>query len=116
VSVTVTPLSVERLFPSIPHVTECQNSHQEGHSDDRSANMDATPPPLGVKLTGYKLLFMTTEYSNLQGPINRADDIGLGLRNVPDNRVSQCCLFTNDIEVPIDDVKAILGRHLRRLE
>jgi hypothetical protein len=60
VSVTVIPLSVELshlpyLLPSIPQ------DRQGEHDDDRSA--DATPPPLGVKLTGYRLVFMTTLFS-----------------------------------------------------
>jgi len=37
-------------------------SDQEEHSDDRAAGMDTTPP-LGVKLTGYRLVFMTTVFS-----------------------------------------------------
>ncbi|KAF8260537.1 hypothetical protein EI94DRAFT_890007 [Lactarius quietus] len=33
----------------------------EGPGGDHSADMDATPPPpLGIKLTGYRLVFMTT--------------------------------------------------------
>jgi hypothetical protein len=39
-----------------------KTSHQEEHGDDRSADMDATPPPLGVKLTGYGL-FMASVFS-----------------------------------------------------
>jgi len=43
--------------------SERQNSGQleEGHggSDDRWADMDAAPPPLGVKLTVYRLLNLT---------------------------------------------------------
>jgi len=42
---------------------ERQKSDQEGYGDNRSADMDATPPPLGVKLTGYRLLNMTTVFS-----------------------------------------------------
>ena len=39
-----------------------QNSNHELPGSDRSVDMDATPLPLGVKLTGYKLLFMTTVF------------------------------------------------------
>lgn len=38
-------------------------SDQEGHGDDHAADMDAALPPLGVKLTGYRLLNMTTVFS-----------------------------------------------------
>jgi hypothetical protein len=43
-----------------------QKSDQEGHggASDRSADMDtSTPAPLGVKLTGYRLLNVTTVFS-----------------------------------------------------
>jgi hypothetical protein len=45
--------TIHRLGPS-----ERQNSGQEEHDDDRSADRDATPPPLGVKFTVYRLLMM----------------------------------------------------------
>ncbi|KAF8258978.1 hypothetical protein EI94DRAFT_1814222 [Lactarius quietus] len=35
----------------------------EGHGGDCSVDKDATLPPLGVKLTGYRLLFMMTIFS-----------------------------------------------------
>ena len=38
-----------------------QNCDQEEHGDDYSA--DTTPPSLGVKLTGYRLVFVTTVLS-----------------------------------------------------
>jgi hypothetical protein len=66
----------------------------------------------GVRLTDYRpglhndsiFIWNCKEYSSLQGPINRTDDISLGLRSVPDDCVSQCCLYslfyiTNDIAV-----------------
>jgi len=53
----------EHLTVSLPQPSDRQNSDQEGHGDDRSADMDATPPPLGVKLTVYRLVFMTTVLS-----------------------------------------------------
>ncbi|KAF8260533.1 hypothetical protein EI94DRAFT_889905 [Lactarius quietus] len=34
----------------------------EGDGGDCSADMDAMPPPLGAKLTGYRLAFMTTVF------------------------------------------------------
>ncbi|KAN0131800.1 hypothetical protein V8E53_010328 [Lactarius tabidus] len=36
------------------------HSNHEAPSSDRSVDMDAMPPPLGVKLTGYRLVFMVT--------------------------------------------------------
>ncbi|KAH8988348.1 hypothetical protein EDB92DRAFT_1872102 [Lactarius akahatsu] len=44
---------------SIGLAVRCQEGDQEERSDDRSANVDAAPPPLGVKLTGYRLLNIT---------------------------------------------------------
>lgn len=38
-------------------------SDQEEHGDDHSADMDAALHPLGVKLTGYRLLNMTIIFS-----------------------------------------------------
>ncbi|KAI9435757.1 hypothetical protein H4582DRAFT_1968557 [Lactarius indigo] len=38
-------------------------SDQEGYGDDLSADVDAAPPPLGVNLTGYRLLNMATVFS-----------------------------------------------------
>jgi hypothetical protein len=40
-----------------------QKSDQEESGDGLSANMDTTPPPLGVKLTGHRLLNMTSVFS-----------------------------------------------------
>jgi len=40
-----------------------RNSDLEGRDSDCLADKDPTSPPLGVKLTGYKLLFMTTIFS-----------------------------------------------------
>ena len=39
-----------------------RQSDQEEYGDDRSSDVDATPPPLGVKLTSYRLLNMTTVF------------------------------------------------------
>lgn len=39
------------------------SSDQEGYGDDHLADMDVTSPPLGVNLTGYRLLNMTTVFS-----------------------------------------------------
>ncbi|KAN0127279.1 hypothetical protein V8E53_014883 [Lactarius tabidus] len=50
------------VFPSRRSVG-LSASDQEGHGDDHSADMDAALPPLGVKLTGYRLLNMTTVFS-----------------------------------------------------
>ena len=49
-------------------MTICQllKSDQEGHGNNHSApsaDMDAALPPLGVKLTGYRLLNMMTVFS-----------------------------------------------------
>ncbi|KAH9001844.1 hypothetical protein EDB86DRAFT_404581 [Lactarius hatsudake] len=41
----------------------CQESDQEEHGDVRLANRDATPPPLGAKLTSYRLLNITIVFS-----------------------------------------------------
>ena len=38
--------------------SDCDNSNREELGDDHSVSAEATPPPLGVKLTGYKLFFM----------------------------------------------------------
>ena len=67
VRVILIPLSVElsllpSLLPSFRQLLD-QDSGQEEHGNDRSADMDATPPPLGVKLTAYRLVFMTTVLS-----------------------------------------------------
>ena len=37
-------------------------SNREELGDDHSVNAETTPPPLGVKLTGYKLFFMATVF------------------------------------------------------
>ncbi|KAH9034545.1 hypothetical protein EDB84DRAFT_62163 [Lactarius hengduanensis] len=59
--------SVDRILrwrrTALGLAVRCQESDQEEHSDDRSANMDATPPPLGAKLTGYRLLNITIVFS-----------------------------------------------------
>jgi len=52
-----------QLATSIPRPSDRQNSNQEGHGDDRLADVDPTPPPLGVKLTVYRLVVMTTVLS-----------------------------------------------------
>ena len=67
VSARLIPLSVElsllpSLLPSFRQLSD-QDSGQEGHGNDCLADMDATPPPLGVKLTAYRLVFMTTVLS-----------------------------------------------------
>jgi len=53
----------EHLTVSLPQPSDRQNSDQEGHGDDRLPDKDATPPSLGVKLTVYRLVFMTTVLS-----------------------------------------------------
>ena len=63
-SVTVTPLSVElSLLPCLFVSNPQPLGRQEEHGDDRLAEKDATRPPLGVKLTGYRLVFMTIVFS-----------------------------------------------------
>jgi hypothetical protein len=55
-------------------------------------------PLLGVKLTGYRLLNMTTVFSfgiikailTYNGPIDCTYNIGLGLRRAAGGRVSPC--------------------------
>ena len=57
------PLSVKLsacLLPSTPQPSDRQNNDPEEPDSDRSLDMDAMPPPLGVKLTGYRLVFMAT--------------------------------------------------------
>ncbi|KAF8258969.1 hypothetical protein EI94DRAFT_1618631 [Lactarius quietus] len=52
--------SILSILPPSYH----ENSDLEGHGGgDCSADKDVRPPPLGVKLTGYRLLFMTTVFS-----------------------------------------------------
>ena len=68
VRVTAIPLSVELsllpcLLPSILQPLDRQNNYQAEHGDDSSADTDAIPPPLGVKLTGYRLFFVTIVFS-----------------------------------------------------
>jgi hypothetical protein len=48
------------LLPSTPRPSDHQNSNNEELGGDGSVDMDTAPPPLGVKLTGYKLVFMMT--------------------------------------------------------
>lgn len=43
--------------------SERQKSDQDESGDGLSADMDTTPPPLGVKLTGHRLLNMTSVFS-----------------------------------------------------
>ena len=65
------PLSVElsaESFPlSIHQPSDCQNKDIEAslepHGDDVSVDVDATPPPFGVKLTGYRLVSMATVFT-----------------------------------------------------
>ena len=67
----VIPLSVElsaESFPlSIHQPLDCQNKDIEAslelHGDDLLADVDATLPPLGVKLTGYRLVSMATVFA-----------------------------------------------------
>ena len=65
-SVTVIPLSVQlsllpRLIISILQSSDRQEDLERG--DDSLADKDATPPPLRVKLTVYRLVVMTTVLS-----------------------------------------------------
>jgi hypothetical protein len=59
----------ECFLPTIVRPSEPQSSGQdlgqdsEEHGDDRSGDTDAPPPPLGVKLTVYRLLNMTILFS-----------------------------------------------------
>jgi len=53
----------EYLTISISQPSNRQKSDQEKRRDDSTADMDVVPPPLGVKLTGYRLVFMTTVFS-----------------------------------------------------
>lgn len=56
-------VSVVRRAECLLHPpSDCENSNQEELGDDHTANAEATPPPLGVKLTGYKLFFMATVF------------------------------------------------------
>ena len=71
VGATVIPLSVElsseSFLLSIYPSSGCQNRDLEhcleAHGDDLSADVDVIQPPLGVKLTGYRLVFMSTVFS-----------------------------------------------------
>jgi hypothetical protein len=70
----VIPLSVELsllpfCLPSIPQPSDRQNSDKEGYGDDRSADMDATSPPLGVKLTICGFVSMATVFSFQTGAV-----------------------------------------------
>ena len=60
-------LSAECFLLSIYPSSGCQNRDLEHwlevHGDDLSADVDAIQPPLGVKLTGYRLVFMATVFS-----------------------------------------------------
>jgi len=53
------------LAASIPQLLDHEDNDREGHGSDHleDADTDVAPPPLGVKLTGYRLLFMTTVFS-----------------------------------------------------
>ena len=62
------PLSLGRsllpcLLSSSPKSLDRQDGDSEEYGDDRLVDVDATPLPLGVKLTGYRLVFMTTVFS-----------------------------------------------------
>jgi hypothetical protein len=48
------------LLPSTPQLEPSGHSNHEVPGSDRSVDMDDMPPPLGVKLTGYRLVFMVT--------------------------------------------------------
>ena len=110
VSATVIPLSVvlstECFLLSIHQPSDCQNRDLGAYAcaDDLSADGDATLPPLGVKTHGLQAgihgnsihLWRRKGHFNLPGPNDRTNNIGLGLRNVPDSCVSQSCLFTYD--------------------
>jgi hypothetical protein len=54
---------VECLLPTIRGPSERQASDQEGHVNDSWAEMAAAPPPLGVKLTVYRLLNMVAMFA-----------------------------------------------------
>ena len=49
-------------LPSPHQTSDHENSLLEEPDNDCTVDVDATLPPLGVKLTGYKLLFMTTVF------------------------------------------------------
>jgi hypothetical protein len=51
------------LLPSSSKSLDRQNIDPEEQDDDRLVDVDATPPPLGVKLTGCRLVSMTTVLS-----------------------------------------------------
>lgn len=51
------------LGASTSQPSDHQNSNNEEPGGDGSVDMDTTPPPLGIKLTGYRLVFMTTVLS-----------------------------------------------------
>ena len=61
--IRVIPLSVmliASLLPSTPQLLDRQFSNHGEPDGDRSVDMEAMSPPLGVKLTGYRLAFMAT--------------------------------------------------------
>jgi len=55
--------STTTVMKHITQPLDRQDSDKEEHRDGRSEDTDATLPPLGVKLTGYRLFFMTTVFS-----------------------------------------------------
>ena len=60
-------LGAESFLLSIYPSSDCQNREQEAcleaPGDDVSADVDSMQPPLGVKLMGYRLVFMATVFS-----------------------------------------------------
>ena len=63
---TVISLSVKLstcLLPSTPLPSDGQNNNHEEPGGDRSVDMVSKPPPLVVKLTGYRLVTMATVFS-----------------------------------------------------
>jgi len=60
----VKPLSSDRSehLTASPKTLDRQNSDPEEQDDEFSADVEATPSPLGVKLTGYRLVTVTTVF------------------------------------------------------
>ena len=60
-------VSIAEFLPSSPQPSDHQNSSHEEQSEepcgDHSVDMDDTPPPVVVKLTGYRLVTMATVLS-----------------------------------------------------
>jgi hypothetical protein len=55
--------ATEYQLSVVRRLSERQKSDQEESGDGLSADMDTTLPPLGVKLTGHRLLNMTSVFS-----------------------------------------------------